>query len=357
MTPYTPEQAAAWLDLLGGEKKSAAKLLGVSRPRFDKILEQGASDTESYAMKWLEEERVRAMKLERKLSSSEAIKTAFHEVEAFHNSPKMHMGAYATCYRNPNGQLTLPHSSLVLVTGPPQVGKSSLIRGLAMDAALEHGKNVCVITLKETTSDVAFRMICNRAKIPIGNLRRGVLREHQWAQLIKAGGELSEAPMVMLDKVWPLDDIEKQVRALHATSPLDFLMIDSLNMIDVPGSQSRYEELSRVSRTLKKLAMELGIIIVAGARANRKVDHRHDARPKLSDLRDSGHLEYDASMIIALYREEIHDPESQQRGLAELHVLKHPDGQLQVVRLRFFALYTLFENIDEERFESLPPLA
>jgi replicative DNA helicase len=341
---YDSAQAASWLEMLQTTKKGASDLIGVSRPRFDKILEQGASDTEALAMKFVEREHLQAARLASQMSPMTAVKLAFENIESIYRKEEGTTDHDTGIELGDEGRLVLPSPGLVVVTGPPSSGKSSLLRQLVSQKPM--ASQLAYLCLEQPMTEAVIKLMCQVARIHSSHIKTARLSENDWARLIKAAGDLSEANVSMIGQTWALDDIIEHVHALHATRGLDAFVLDGLGLVEVHDARSRSEELARVVRKLKKLAYELGILVVTSAHTQSQTA-RHK-RPSLADIEQApGPLHY-ADTILALHREELFDPNSELRGIAELHTLKHPDGQLRTTPLRFFPQYGRFEPLSEK---------
>jgi len=191
------------------------------------------------------------------------------------------------------------------------------------------------------------RLICSQAGIDSHRLRTGFIEESEWAKIAQAIGELSEAPIYMDDTPGiSVMELRTKARRLQAEHDLGFVIVDYLQLMQGRRSENRVQEVSDISRSLKELARELNIPVVAASQLNRSVEQRPNNRPQLSDLRESGSIEQDADIVMFIYREELRDPETTRRGVADIIVAKHRNGPTADIELAFLAQQTRFANLE-----------
>jgi replicative DNA helicase len=192
-------------------------------------------------------------------------------------------------------------------------------------------------------------MLCSEGRINATNMRRGDLRDSDWPKLAKAAGALSDAKIYIDDTgSRALTDLRGKCRRLATEHGLGVIVIDYLQLMrGSKNAQGREQEISEISRGLKALAKELNVPVVALSQLNRSLESRPDKRPVLSDLRESGAIEQDADIIMFVYRDEYYNPESEDKGVAEVIIAKQRSGPTGKARLRFFPEYTRFENLAE----------
>jgi replicative DNA helicase len=228
------------------------------------------------------------------------------------------------------------------------VHNTSFCLNMASHAAIERNIPVAFFSLEMANVQLAIRMLCCEGRIDQSKLRTGRMSEQEWARLIKAAGSLSEAKIFLDDTpALPIMEFRSKARKLKSEQDIGMIIIDYLQLMKAPGKNvgSREQEIGEISRNLKGIAKELSIPILALAQLNRGVEQRADKRPMNSDLRESGSIEQDADIIGFIYRDEVYNPDSEDKGIAEFILGKHRNGSLGTVRLRFFGEYTRFENL------------
>ena len=237
-------------------------------------------------------------------------------------------------------------SDLVIIAARPSMGKTAFVLNLALAAAVKQKKGVLIFSLEMSNSQIFQRLISAEAKVPMKKLRNGFLDPEEWAKVGVATGRLAESPIFIADvpNVTVLE-IRAIARRLKAEGKLDMILIDYLQLIKGrERSDNRQQEISDISRTLKGLARELNVPVIALSQLSRATEQRADRRPMLSDLRDSGAIEQDADVVIFLYRDEYYNEESELKGLAEVIIGKQRNGPVGTVHLRFFNEITRFED-------------
>ncbi|MDD5497845.1 MAG: replicative DNA helicase [Atribacterota bacterium] len=244
-------------------------------------------------------------------------------------------------------------SELIIVAGRPSMGKTAFCMNIAQYAAMQHKIPVAIFSLEMSKSQIVQRMLCSEARIDTHALRRGAMPEGDWPKLSMAAGRLSSAPIFIDDSagISPLE-IKAKARRLKAKHDLGLIVIDYLQLIQTGLKvENRQQEISQISRSLKGLARELNIPVIAVSQLSRAVEQRSVQRPRLSDLRESGALEQDADLVVFIYREEYYKPKSSKKGIAEVIISKQRNGPTGTVELAFLKEYTRFENLartDEE---------
>ncbi|MFN7973544.1 MAG: replicative DNA helicase [Acidobacteriota bacterium] len=240
----------------------------------------------------------------------------------------------------------LQPSDLIIVAARPSVGKTSFCLGLAQHAALKHGKVSAVFSLEMSKEQIAIRMICSEARVDLRRLRSGYLTQEEIGRIAKAMGLLSQAKIFVDDSSAATTlEMRSKARRLKAEHGLDLIVIDYLQLISEPGYENRNLEISAISRSLKALAKELQVPVMALSQLSRAPEARKDRKPQLSDLRESGSLEQDADLVAFLVREEMYNEEAEQ-GVAELIIGKQRNGPTGSIKLAFIREYTRFENLE-----------
>ena len=240
----------------------------------------------------------------------------------------------------------LQKSTLNIVGARPAVGKTAFGLGMATHIAKHSGKPVLVFSLEMGHSELTQRILSSEAKVDSTKLRTGKLSESDWSKIGLAVGRL-EVPLFLDDnpQVTVMEIRAKARRIKSQHGGLGLIMIDYLQLMSGNGtSENRQLEVSEISRNLKVLARELEVPIVALSQLSRNLEARADKRPMLADLRESGSLEQDADVVMFLYRDEVYNPESPDKGSAEVIVAKHRSGPIGTKRLVFLGQYTRFDN-------------
>jgi len=241
----------------------------------------------------------------------------------------------------------LQRSDLIVLAARPGMGKSSFALNMATHAALKNNIPVGIFSLEMSKDQLVQRLICSQAGIDSHRLRTGFIEESEWAKIAQAIGELSEAPIYIDDTPGiSVMELRTKARRLQAEHDLGFVIVDYLQLMQGRRSENRVQEVSDISRSLKELARELNIPVVAASQLNRSVEQRPNNRPQLSDLRESGSIEQDADIVMFIYREELRDPETTRRGVADIIVAKHRNGPTADIELAFLAQQTKFANLE-----------
>ena len=235
------------------------------------------------------------------------------------------------------------------------VHNTAFCLNMASNAATRFGKVALFCSLEMSAQQLAMRLLASEARVDVSRIRTGQLKEHEWRRLIQATATLSKAP-IFIDDTPALNPqtLLSRARRLKVEHGLDMIMVDYLQLMSAsgPGVSSREQVISEISRTLKLIAKDLGIPVIALAQLNRGVESRADKRPMLSDLRESGAIEQDADIISFVYRDEYYNEDSEAKGIAEIIIGKHRSGSTGMVQLRFFPEYTRFENLAREDEEN-----
>lgn len=244
---------------------------------------------------------------------------------------------------------------LIIIAARPAMGKTSLFLSMAQHIALS-GKNVVAIySLEMGKEELGFRILSGMARIDSKRLKVGRLADRDWPRLAQAADQLAKSK-IFIDDSGDLTvmDIRSRCRRLMAMEKrLDLIVVDYLQLMkgsraSQKGDASREREISEISRSLKTLSKELKVPIIALSQLNRGVETRPNKRPMLSDLRESGAIEQDADMVCFIYRDEVYNKETEDKGVAELIVAKHRAGETATIRLAWLAEYTLFANLAKD---------
>ncbi len=240
------------------------------------------------------------------------------------------------------------HGNLIIVAARPSMGKSAFGLCVAANLAIRHRTPVAVFTLEMSTAEVTQRLMCSEAKVESQRLRTGRLAPDDWPRLTAACDKLAKAPIYVDDTgSVTMMEIRSKARRLKSKHPdLGLIVIDYLQlMTSGTSAENRVQEVSQISRNLKLLARDLELPILAMSQLSRAVEQRHDKRPILSDLRESGSIEQDADLVAFLYRDDYYDDASDQQGIAEVILAKHRNGPTDSVKLSFLKRYAKFADL------------
>jgi replicative DNA helicase len=240
----------------------------------------------------------------------------------------------------------LQQGDLIIIAGRPSMGKTTLAINIAENAAIGSKIPTAIFSMEMPAQQLAFRMISSLGRVDQTHLRTGNFPDEDWSRINTAVQLMSEAPIFIDDSpsLSPTD-IRARARRLHREHKLGLIVIDYLQLMQVEGStENRATELSEISRSLKALAKELEVPVVALSQLNRSVEQRTDKRPVMSDLRESGAIEQDADLIVFIYREEVYNKDTPRKGLADIVIAKQRNGPIGDFPLTFVGRYTKFEN-------------
>ncbi|MCG0275124.1 MAG: replicative DNA helicase [Thermosediminibacteraceae bacterium] len=245
----------------------------------------------------------------------------------------------------------LQPSDLILVAARPSMGKTAFALNIAQNAAIRHRIPVAIFSLEMSKEQLVQRMLCAESNVDSHKLRTGRLDEDDWPRLARAMGPLSEAPIYIDDTPGiTCLEIRAKARRLKAEKGLGLVVIDYLQLIAGRGqSENRQQEISEISRSLKALARELNVPVLALSQLSRAPDVRSDHRPVLSDLRESGSQEQDSDLVAFLYREDYYNPDTDRKNIAEVIIAKQRNGPTGKVELLWLSQYTKFVSIEKYR--------
>ena len=287
------------------------------------------------------------------VSAKEMVPSTIKVIEKLFNEKKLVSGletGFSHLDRLTSG---LQGGDLIIVAGRPSMGKTSLAMNIAANAAIRKKKSVGVFSLEMGTEQLLMRLLCSEARVNSERVRTGFLRHKDWPMLISAAGQLAEAPLY-IDDTGSMNVLELRAKArrLQAEHGLDMIVVDYLQLLNAHGrSESRQQEITEISRSLKALAKELKVPVVVLSQLSRAVDSRSDHRPVLSDLRESGAIEQDADLVCFVFREEHYHRTEENEGIGEIIIGKQRNGPIGVVKVRFLGEYTRFETLEREQEE------
>jgi replicative DNA helicase len=239
---------------------------------------------------------------------------------------------------------------LMIVAGRPGMGKTSFAMNIAEHVSIERRLPTAVFSMEMPAEQLAFRVLSSFGRIDAQDLRKGDLDDHGMSRLISAEGLLREAPLY-IDETGALTpmDLRARARRIKQRYGLGLIVVDYIQLMQGNrNSDSRVNEISEISRSLKALAKELSVPVVALSQLSRAVEGRDNKRPRMSDLRESGGIEQDADVIVFVYRDEYYNKESPDRGTAEIIIAKQRNGPTGTVKTAFIGAYTRFDNLAPE---------
>jgi replicative DNA helicase len=244
----------------------------------------------------------------------------------------------------------LQASDLIVVAGRPSMGKSAFAIGIAEHAGVLEKIPLAFFSLEMSKEQLVQRMLCAHAKVDAHKVRTGYLAPADWPRLTAAAGKLSEAPIFIDDApAISVMELRAKARRLKAHQDIKLIVLDYLQLMRGSSTaENRQQEISEISRSLKALARELSVPIVAISQLSRAVEARTDHRPQLSDLRESGAIEQDADVVVLILREEYYNPHPDNQGIAEIIIAKQRNGPVGSMKLAFIKEYTRFENIAQQ---------
>lgn len=248
-------------------------------------------------------------------------------------------------------------SDFIILAGRPGIGKTAFALSTALSASKKHKAKVAVFSLEMSEEQLTQRLISMVSNIDSHRIRLGQIQDDEWDQFLEASNEVANINLYIDDTpAATVNEIRSKARRLHAEHGLDMILIDYLQLMDgmngkngKQAMENRNQEIGFISRSLKKLARELDVPVIALSQLSRKVEERGDKRPMMSDLRDSGSLEQDADVILFLYRDDYYDEDSEKQNIADVIVAKHRHGATGTISLFFRKELTQFRDLEIER--------
>lgn len=287
----------------------------------------------------------------------EIVKESFKVIERLYEKKELITGVPSGFKDLDRKTAGFQNADLIIVAGRPSMGKTALCLNIAQHVAINAKIPTAVFSLEMSKEQLAIRMLCSEARVDSARLRSGFLSESDWPKLTMAAGALSDAP-IFIDDTPAISVLELRAKArrLKADRGLGLVIIDYLQLMrGRSGVERREQEISEISRSLKALAKELDIPVLAISQLSRKAEDRPGRRPQLSDLRESGAIEQDADVIIFIYRDVVYNPDSDQKGTAEVIIGKQRNGPTGKVDLSFISEVTTFKDLfrgDYDEFEA-----
>lgn len=248
----------------------------------------------------------------------------------------------------------LQKSDLIIIAGRPSMGKTSFAMNLAENALLLSNKPVLVFSLEMPAESLIFRMLSSIGRIDQKRLRTGKLEEEDWPKLTAAVSKLKDKPLLIDDSVGlsPMEMRSRARRVVREHGQLGLVVVDYLQLMQIKGfGDNRVGEISEISRSLKTLAREFNCPVLALSQLNRGLEQRPNKRPVMSDLRESGAIEQDADIIAFVYRDEVYNEDTPDKGVAEIIISKQRNGPIGTVRLSFMGQYTRFDNLARQDYD------
>ena len=279
---------------------------------------------------------------------------SFTELEELYNK-KQHITGVPTGFADLDYRTAgLHNSELILVAARPAMGKSAFALNIAVNAALRANTPVAIFNLEMSKEQLVNRILCSEAMVDSNKIRTGKLEDKDWNKLAEAIGPLSETGIYIDDTPGiSIMEIRAKCRKLKLEKNIGLVVIDYLQLIQGSNKRngSREQEISEISRSLKILAKELNVPVIALSQLSRAVEQRPDHRPMLSDLRESGAIEQDADIVMFLYRDDYYNEDSEKKNVAEVIIAKNRSGSTGTVDLGWLGSYTKFVNL-EKRFDN-----
>jgi replicative DNA helicase len=282
-------------------------------------------------------------------SIRDIVKQSFKTIERLYEKKELVTGV-PSGYRDLDQRTAgFQPSDLIIVAGRPSMGKTAFCLNVAQYAAIEKRTPVAIFSLEMSKEQLVIRMLCSEAQVEGTRLRTGFLTESDWPRLTLAAGNLSDAP-IFIDDAAALSVLELRAKArrLNAEHGLGMIMIDYLQLMRGRAKvESRQQEISEISRSLKALAKELNVPVIAVSQLSRRTEERQGMRPQLSDLRESGAIEQDADVILFIYRDEVYNrsEDNPNRGKAEIIIGKQRNGPTGKIELAYLEKFTTFKEL------------
>jgi len=235
---------------------------------------------------------------------------------------------------------------MVLIAARPSMGKTTFALNLAEHAALREGKSIAIFSLEMSMDQLAYKFLCSEANVELTKLRNGDLDDRDWENIAKASGPLSQAKIYIDDTAGiSVTEMRSKCRRLKLEHGIDLILIDYLQLMSGKG-ESRQQEVSEISRSIKALAKEMQCPVIALSQLSRAPEQRADHRPMLSDLRESGSIEQDADLVMFLYRDEYYHQDTEDKNIAECIIAKQRNGPVGTVKLAWLGQFSKFARLD-----------
>ena len=284
------------------------------------------------------------------VSFSDALEETINEIDANSNRPEGVYGVPTDFIEFDELTGGLHGGQMIVIAARPGVGKSTLALDIARSASIHHQMTTVFFSLEMSRTELAMRILSAEGKISMGRLKKGDLDTEGWTNLATLQGRIDSAPLFIDDSPnMTLMEIRAKCRRLKQRNDLKLVVLDYLQLMSSGKKvESRQQEVSEFSRSLKLLAKELDVPVIALSQLNRGSEQRTDKRPMVSDLRESGSIEQDADMVILLHREDMYNPDSERVGEADMIIAKHRGGPTRTIPLAFSGKYSRFNNMANE---------
>jgi replicative DNA helicase len=283
------------------------------------------------------------------------LKPAFERIDTLYHQKGSVTGVPSGFVRLDQFTTGFQPGELIIIAARPSMGKTSLGLNIAMNAAKDAHKRVAVFSLEMSNDQLVQRFLSMEARIDAQALRTGNIKDKEWGEITHAMGVLAEVPISVDDSAaLTVSEVRSRSRRLAATAGLDMIIVDYLQLLRSTNARitSRVEIIDEICRSLKALAKELKVPVIALAQLNRSPESRNDKRPMLSDLRESGGIEQEADVVAFIYRDEYYNPPTpENENIAEINIAKQRNGPTGVVQLRFDKRYTSFADLDTQHSE------
>ncbi|WP_055669954.1 replicative DNA helicase [Desnuesiella massiliensis] len=278
---------------------------------------------------------------------STVLERGFLEIERIFNNKGVATGV-------PSGFLDLDSKTsgfqkgdMVLIAARPSMGKTTFVLNLAQHAALRENKSIVIFSLEMSKEQLAYKFLCAEANVDMLKLRTGNLDDQDWENIARASGPLAAAKIYIDDTAGvSVMEMRSKCRRIKLEYGIDMIIIDYLQLMSGSGGESRQQEVSEISRSIKALAKEMECPVIALSQLSRAPEQRADHRPMLSDLRESGSIEQDADLVMFLYRDEYYNKETEEKNVAECIIAKQRNGPVGTVRLAWLGQFSKFGNLD-----------
>lgn len=329
------------------EKSTLRRLIRAST----EIIESSYND-QSNVEKVLDKAEKRIFDIAEKRSTSdyEALSTvlerSFNQIQDLFNN-KGDITGVGSGFNDLDGKTSgFQKGDMVLIAARPSMGKTTFALNIAEHAALREGKSVVIFSLEMSKDQLAYKLLCSEANVDMLALRTGNLEDKDWDSIAKAAGPLSKAKVYIDDTAGiTVMEMRSKCRRIKIEHGIDMIMIDYLQLMSGSG-ESRQQEVSEISRSIKALAKEMECPVIALSQLSRAPEQRADHRPMLSDLRESGSIEQDADLVMFLYRDEYYNKETEEKNVGECIIAKQRNGPVGTVKLAWLGQYSKFGNLD-----------
>lgn len=317
--------------------------LNIKNKNIQEIIDKAEKEILSISKKHQKKENITTI--------SQALTTTIKKIETFFESGSNITGLSSGFNELDNITSGLHKSDLIIIAGRPSMGKTTLAINIAENIIIKNNLPVLIFSMEMPAEQIATRMLSSLGRIELQRLRTGLLKETDWPRLSSAIALMSGKNLYIDDSgsLTPYDINNKARKIYNLNKELGAIIIDYLQLMHIPDMNDfRASEISEISRSLKVLAKELNVPIIALSQLNRGLEQRTDKRPIMSDLRESGAIEQDADLIIFIYRDEIYNKNIKNKGMAEIIIAKQRNGPIGTINLRFLGHYSKFENLTDE---------